>query len=126
MLNDSPRVTGQLHQLDYADQAVLQGSLALAASNGKDCIVLCVASERLPLDHEASESEDSEEESESDEKAVKARPSFKSGRSLAFLQDRSSNLTRKLAKVDDGVYMTFAGVAADGRVLLDQIRVSEL
>jgi Proteasome subunit len=43
--------------------------------------------------------------------------------SLACLADRRYNLHKKLCQVDDSVYLAFAGLAADGRVLLDYIRV---
>ncbi|KAG5181200.1 proteasome subunit-domain-containing protein, partial [Tribonema minus] len=42
---------------------------------------------------------------------------------LSSLADTRSNLRRKLVQVDEEVYVTFAGLAADGRVMLDKIRV---
>ena len=91
-------------------QAVLRGSLAMAVSNGEDCIAICVASET----DGGLRQEDSSNSPRKNSKSA----------SILSLAEASSNLHRKVAMVDEGMYMTFAGLSADGRVMLRKMRVS--
>jgi 20S proteasome alpha/beta subunit len=48
LLSSKCSPAGALLQVQYANQAVLRGSLALAVA-GNDCVALCVASEASPF-----------------------------------------------------------------------------
>lgn len=96
---------GDLLQVEYAQKAVEQGSLVIAAANEEDSVVLCVGSGAA-------------EELLGKEGGGSATTPSR----LSILVDAEKNVERKLCKVDEGIYMAFAGLSADGRVLLTYLR----
>lgn len=76
---------GELHQVDYAREAVKRGACALAVV-GRSAVVLAV--ERK-----------------------------------AALELQDARTVRKIHKIDSHIYAAFAGLTADGRVLIDDAQV---
>jgi 20S proteasome subunit alpha 4 len=73
-------------QVQYAEKAAQKGAPAVALSNQRDSVVLCVERRRSsPLEH--------------------------------------FSTSEKISEVQDNVFITFAGLAADGRRLVDKTRV---
>ncbi|CAM9285888.1 unnamed protein product [Choristocarpus tenellus] len=136
-------------QVSYAEQAVQKGSLAVAVTNSRDTIALCVESSLPAEPDEESDGEENEEiESEfefyeegvsnveeegrdiSTNRGVWGLPvtagnaaGLKAGGHIGGgVVDDANNQDRKLCEVDEGVYLAFAGLSADGRVLSSKIR----
>jgi hypothetical protein len=101
----------------YADQAAGRGALATALTNSRDAIVLCAT---LSHDHGGD-----------DHRLSAATSSHGSSPTTAAKGDHYSPFdvlavhskeSRKIRSVDEGIYAVFAGLAADGRVLLSTMR----
>ncbi|CAM9994186.1 unnamed protein product, partial [Discosporangium mesarthrocarpum] len=143
---------GQLMQVSYAEQAVNKGALAVAVTNGRDTIALCVESPSNTDDEDEMPCSDGNLDKEvwcqilipstpyDKRKALASTPPRKGVWGLPVARrdggglkaggvrgggvvDDSNNQDRKLCKLDEGVYLAFAGLSADGRVLSSKIRV---
>ncbi|CAM9336642.1 unnamed protein product, partial [Chrysoparadoxa australica] len=99
---------GELLQVTYAEEAARRGSPVAAASNGRDCIALCVAAPPWLGSHEDGGDQEDTDTTNS---------------SLSLLANSSESHRQKLCKVDEHVWLAFAGLSADGRVLVGKVRL---
>ncbi|CBN79780.1 20S proteasome subunit [Ectocarpus siliculosus] len=143
---------GKLMQVSYAEEAVKQGSLGVAACNGRDAIAMCLerpAADGDITDPDATPSRASETtvatSAITDAGAGAAGDTARAGDDHVYsrrrnrrkhheggvrdpgvgvgIVDSANNQDRKLCEIDEGVYLAFAGISADGRVLASKIRL---
>eukprot|EP00903_Cladosiphon_okamuranus_P013017 g12145.t1 len=136
---------GKLMQVAYADEAVKRGSLAVAASNGRDSIAMClerpatISFDTSPsASATTSTSTTRKSEQQPDDDACVGEHGGKGRRRKrrhhgdggvrdpgvgVGIVDRANSQDLKLCEIDEGVYLAFAGISADGRVLASKIRL---
>eukprot|EP00752_Nemacystus_decipiens_P007648 g6837.t1 len=144
---------GKLMQVAYADEAVKRGSLAVAASNGRDTIAMCLARPTTTIappgagssatastatppatstssssTRKAGRHDDHGGAGEHDGKGGRRRRRRHGGGVRdpgvgVGIVDSANNQDRKLCEIDEGVYLAFAGISADGRVLASKMRL---